>query len=209
MFKRVARLDASASFLNNNQQGEIMEQQIDIGSPSSKMSRLKKQGAAGITTIVLSVLLGTANFTSAQTTQEPQKLEFLPGEVCQTFGLNIYISGGQNRVYKTFYDRNGNPVRLFEGGRGVELTFENASTHALLKIIPNGSVARTTLNSDGTTNTVTATGHNVIILFGNEPGGPSTIQYVGRLVYTVDSSGVFTIQGFTGKKVDICAILSP
>jgi len=39
------------------------------------------------------------------------------------------------------------------------------------------------------------------------PAGPSTTLYVGRVVFTVDTSGVFTLQSVSGKSTDICAAL--
>jgi len=75
---------------------------------------------------------------------------------------------------------------------------------------PNGSVTHTTVNPDGST-TVADTGHNVVILFPTDvPPGPSTTQYVGRLVYTVSPppDAVFTVQSFSGQTTDICAALS-
>ena len=38
---------------------------------------------------------------------------------------------------------------------------------------------------------------------------PSTTQYVGRIVYTVDESGVFTLVSTSGRSTDICAALAP
>ena len=65
------------------------------------------------------------------------------------------------------------------------------------------------VNPDGTT-TVTSTGHNGLILFPTDvPAAPSTTQYVGRIVYTVDESGVFTLVSTSGRSTDICAALAP
>ena len=55
-----------------------------------------------------------------------------------------------------------------------------------------------------------ATGHNVIILFPTDfPAGPSTIQYVGRVLYTVSADGTntFTLRQVSGTRSDICAAL--
>jgi hypothetical protein len=40
------------------------------------------------------------------------------------------------------------------------------------------------------------------------PAGPSTTLHEGRVVYTVDTSGAFTVQQVSGKTTDICAVLS-
>jgi hypothetical protein len=39
------------------------------------------------------------------------------------------------------------------------------------------------------------------------PAGPSTTLIAGRLVFTVDVFGVFTVQQLSGKVTDICAAL--
>jgi hypothetical protein len=71
-----------------------------------------------------------------------------------------------------------------------------------------GSVTKTVFNSDGTS-TVTSTGHNGLILFPSDiPAGPTTTHYVGKLVYTIDAYGVFTVISSSGQQRDICAELA-
>jgi hypothetical protein len=155
-------------------------------------------------TIMLAAALGTTP-SFAQTTPDI----ILPdGVACNGFALGIFISGGDHRVLKEFEDKNGNVVRVIEAGKGFALTFENLATGATLSLQPNGSVKHITINPDGS-QTVVNTGHEVVILFPTDvPPGPSSIQYVGRLVYTVDANGVFTVLQFSGKTRDICASLS-
>jgi hypothetical protein len=63
-------------------------------------------------------------------------------------------------------------------------------------------------NADGS-QTVTVTGHNVLILFPTDvPAGPSTTLYVGRVVCTIGVDQVFTLKSTSGKATDICAALS-
>jgi hypothetical protein len=98
-------------------------------------------------------------------------------------------------------------VRTLAAGKGFDLKFTNVDSGDFIEFPSNGSVMRTTTNADGTL-TVQATGHNVVIFFPTDvPAGPSTTLYVGRLVYTVDANGVFTLQSSSGPTTDICAIL--
>jgi hypothetical protein len=130
------------------------------------------------------------------------------GVACSGFDLGINISGGDHQVFKEFQDKNGNVVRTLQAGKGFALTFQNMSTGAQLSLQPNGSVIHTTINPDGSA-TVAATGHTVLILFPSDvPAGPSTTLYVGRVVYTIDTNGVFTVQQTSGTSSDICASLS-
>jgi hypothetical protein len=138
----------------------------------------------------------------------PDRVIDLPaGLACPDFDLHIEIRGG-TQVAKDFRDCNGNVVRTLNAGKCSALSFTNVQSGASLDTRPNGSVNHTTLNRDGT-QTVTATGHNVLILFPSDvPAGPSTTLYVGRLVYTVDTTGTFTVRKFSGDSSDICAALS-
>jgi hypothetical protein len=158
----------------------------------------------GVLLVAMLMLFAVAP-ASAQTTPD---LVLPAGVACSAFDLGIYISGGEHQVFKEFKDKNGNVVRTLVAGKGFALTFENMSTGAQLSLQPNGSVTHTTINPDGSM-TVVSTGHNVVILFPTDvPAGPSTRQYVGRLVYTVDTAGIFTVQQFSGRSSDICARLS-
>ncbi len=107
---------------------------------------------------------------------------------------------------------------LLTAGRGRALTFTNGGTgesasvsaadSGTVSLKASGSVTRTTRNADGS-DTVSTGGHNVIILYpGDFPAGPSTKLYVGSLVYRVDPDFTFTVQKFSGRATDICALLS-
>jgi hypothetical protein len=123
-------------------------------------------------------------------------------------------TSAQQPVFREFRDKAGNVVRnLTVAGQGNTLVFTRTlddlcslNTQKQLSIKTNGSVSRTTFNADGT-QTVASTGTNVLILFQTDTGGPSSKLYVGRLVYTIDATGVFTIKSFNGTATDICAAL--
>jgi len=141
---------------------------------------------------------------------EPDFSFVLPaGVACATFDLGVEGTGDK-RIMREFRDRNGDVVRTLAAGKGFTLTFTNLSTGTgnSLTLPSSGSVQRTTVNSDGTS-TVVSTGHNVVIFFPTDiPAGPSTTLYVGQIVYTVDASGVFTLQSTSGTTTDLCALLA-
>ena len=131
----------------------------------------------------------------------------LPAGVACPFDLRIEISGG-NRVMKEFVDKNGQVVRTLSAGKGSALSFTNLSTGATFSLKGSGSVIHTRVNADGSS-TVASTGHTLLILFPTDvPAGPSTTLYVGRVVYTVDTTGTFTLRQASGQTTDICAVLS-
>jgi len=155
--------------------------------------------------LTLAVVLGSG---SPATADEPDAVFDLPaGVACADFALHVEVFGG-NQVLKEFTDENGNVVRLISAGKGSVLSFTNVSTGATLSFKTGGSVTQITFNPDGS-QTVTSTGHNVIIFFPTDvPAGPSTILYQGRIVYTVDSNFVSTVQEVDARTTDICAALS-
>jgi hypothetical protein len=134
----------------------------------------------------------------------------LPAGTACEFTL-IIDTVGINPV-KQFTDKNGLLVRTIEAGRGNQLTFSTDINDSVYVIKPNGSVNQTTFGPQGGQNppsTVQLSGHNVLILFPSDiPAGPTTIQYIGHVEYTVDAQGVFTVTKTTGRQVDICAALS-
>jgi hypothetical protein len=133
-------------------------------------------------------------------------VDFPAGVAC-VFEMRVDGTGG-NQVYREFHDRDGNLVRLLFAGTGSALNFTNLSTGAALSLKGNGAVSHIALNPDGSATQVT-TGHNVIILFPtDDPAGPSTTLYVGRVVTSIDSAGNYTLLKASGNSVDICAALS-
>jgi hypothetical protein len=147
---------------------------------------------------------------SNQSIADPLMIPLPQGLACPDFGLTLEITSPDNRVEKTFFDKNGNPVRYLAAGKGNQLLFTNTTSGTVLSVRTGGSVEHVTLNRDGTQTWVT-TGHEVLIMFpSDQPPGPTTTLYIGRLVFTIDpSNSNFTaIQSFTGKSTDICAALA-
>jgi hypothetical protein len=172
----------------------------------------KLSALACAVTATLVTLVGSATQSIAAAPApppDPDQVIVLPaGVACADFDLQIEIWNNPNRVFKEFKDKNGNVVRMLTAGKGNTLAFTNLLSNKKLWLKPNGAVEHITLNPDGSQKWV-VTGHNVLILFPTDvPAGPSTTQYVGRVVFTVDTSGVFTLLSVSGKSTDICAALS-
>ena len=152
--------------------------------------------------LVIAAVLGAASSAIAA----DFTVDFPAGQAC-AFSLRIEGSGG-NQIMREFLDENGNVVRTLTTGTGSALTFTNLDTNATLSLRSNGAVTNVTNNPDGS-QTVVTMGHNILILFPTDvPAGPTTTLYVGRVVFTIDSSGTFTLQQHSGKAIDICAALS-
>lgn len=179
-------------------------------------------------TLVPMALLGAVLFTGtppASAVEEPDVI--LPaGLGCPGFNLGI-SSTGSDPLVREFTDENGEVVRTISVGNDVVLTYTNYGTTPLgdpenppiagesITFKTAGSVTRTVNNPDGT-QTVTGTGHNGLILFPSDvPAGPTATQYVGRIVYTIETIviddeevEVFTLVSTSGRAVDICAALA-
>ncbi|MEW9872536.1 hypothetical protein [Arthrobacter sp. HS15c] len=140
---------------------------------------------------------------------------FLPmGQGCAGFNLEWSWTGTITHT-KEFFDKNGNKVRLLSAGKGTVNTYTNYGTKAKkpvagesITIRTDGSVTETVYNPDGS-QTVTATGHNGLIMFPTDvPAGPSTTHYTGKIVYTIGTDGVFTLLSTSGPSIDVCAELA-
>jgi hypothetical protein len=170
--------------------------------------------------VLAAAALPALMFTSAQPALaappvpvEPLTFNLSAGDACSGFAVRLEQSGG-NLHTKDFTDRDGNLVKVIQAGKGFLLTYTNLGPDVdnpvvgkSVAIRTNGSVSKTTINPDGT-RTVSATGHNGLILFPSDvPAGPTTTQYIGRIVYNIDK-GVFTLLSTTGQERDICAELA-
>ena len=156
--------------------------------------------------VAAAVALTTVLVVSADAAVAAEHDLVFPAGVACDFDLAVHFAGGDKRIERTFVDANGNPVRMLSAGVGSQLTFTNLSNDVTTALRANGAVMHTVFNADES-QTVTLTGHNVLILFPSDvPAGPSTTLYVGRVVYT-DVGGVFTLQSTSGRATDICDAL--
>lgn len=154
------------------------------------------------------LILAGALFATAQPAEADDPIVLDPGLGCPGFSLQLQGTGG-NLQTKDFYDKNGNKVRTITAGKGVLLTYTNLDNKESITFDTSGSVTKTTYNPNGTY-TVRASGHNGLVLFPTDvPAGPTTTQYIGTIVYTVDpTTGVFTLVSTSGQAVDVCAALA-
>jgi hypothetical protein len=177
----------------------------------TKASRFARSYAAAATALTL--LGATGPSVAAEgppfRDQPEHAIYDLPaGMACPGFGLRLEVIGDPHRVFREYKDQNGKPLRVLHAGAGNTLVFTNLATSKTLTLRTGGSVEHITYNPDGT-QTWTVTGHNVLIQFPTDvPPGPTTILYLGRLVFTINPVTSFgVIQSFNGTTTDICAAL--
>jgi hypothetical protein len=156
----------------------------------------------------MALIVAQPAFAVAQPIEVPAgAIEIPAGLACPGFAVIVAGSEGRARVI-TFKDKEGKPARVLTVATGVVITYTNVATGESISFKTSGSVNSTV--TEGTTQTVTATGHNGLILFPTDvPAGPTTTQYSGgRIVYTVNTeTGVFTLVSASGNATDICAAL--
>ena len=166
--------------------------------------------------LALSALAAGALVAPAQPAIAEDVSFILPAGTGCEFRLGVSWTGG-NLQTNEFLDEEGNPVRLLKSGKGTVITYTNygfkPGRHPVaidsLTIRTDGSVTETVYNPDGT-QTITATGHNGLIMFpSDDPAGPTTTHYIGKIVYNVDpATGVFTLVSTSGQELDVCAELA-
>lgn len=122
--------------------------------------------------------------------------------------FDLRVEGfGETKPLRTMPVKDG-IERTLLAGKGTDLDFTNLATGATYSLQANGSVTRTTTFADGSQELELA-GHNVVILFPTDnPPGPSTVLYTGRVLISVDANAAWTLTQTSGGTVDICAALS-
>ena len=155
-----------------------------------------------VAVVASATLFGTAGGRAAAATTP-----FPAGIACE-FPLTLE-GGDDTRHVHEFTDADGDVVRVLLAGRGTAVTLTNEDTGASLALPANGAPWSISNHPDGTS-TYTTMGHLVLIMFpSDEPAGPSTTLYVGRVVFDVDNTtGVFTLRQARGTATDLCAVLS-
>ncbi|MCO4238595.1 hypothetical protein [Pseudarthrobacter raffinosi] len=165
--------------------------------------------------LALSAFAAAALVAPAQPALADEPLILPVGVGCADFNLGVSGTGGKLHT-KEFFDKDGNIVRILTAGKGVLLTYTNYGTDLgnpvagkSVTFRTDGSVTSIKVNPDDTL-TYTATGHQGLVMFpGDVPAGPSTTQYVGRIVFNVDLvTGIFTLVSTKGSAVDVCAKLA-
>jgi hypothetical protein len=177
------------------------------GGILSTRSSTIKIGKIAVAATLVALTHGQLAFAAPRTVEETPTVDLPAGLGCPSFPLRIEGTDAMVRVV-TFEDQNGGSVRTITVRTGVVLTYTNLTTGETISFKTSGSVTRTA-TANGV-DTVTATGHNGLILFPTDiPAGPTATQYTGKIVYTVDqASGLFTLVSASGKRTDICAALS-
>lgn len=164
--------------------------------------KTKKRSTAALG--VVAVMLLGAGAPPAIAAEQVFSSWFAPGLACP-FPLEIAGFGEEPRI-KTFKGRDGQ-VRTISAGTGYALIFTNTDTGATVSTRSNGYAQHTRYNRDGS-QTVTLTGHNVVILFPSDvPAGPSTTVHSGRVTMTISADFVSTVNRVSGRQLDICAAL--
>lgn len=129
---------------------------------------------------------------------------FPAGIACPDFALQVVGTG----TAKGFSGDGSVGRGLLSAGTGISYTFTNLTTNASWFPSAVGATKKMQPHQDGTT-TYTVTGGNAIILYPTDvPAGPSTTWHAGRVVYTVDALGNWTVNRSSGAKIDVCAELS-
>lgn len=134
-------------------------------------------------------------------------MAFDPGIAC-SFGLEVYQGDGGPIISHEFSHGQGGSGWLLWGGHGTDLTFVNTDSGETYSTPATGAVNRMVMHEDGSS-TLFMTGGNVLVMFPtDDPAGPSTTVYIGRVVADFDAAGNTTLRSASGRSIDICAALA-
>ena len=166
------------------------------------------RGLAGIMTkaVVKKLGIAVAIVAASPAFAQPIPPFTIPAGIACEFQLTLQ---GLDLGHIQVRDQLGRAGMVITAGKAGALQFINDSTQANLTVPGKGAVSIRVPNGDGT-DTLTLTGHWVIVWFPTDnPVGPSTIQYLGRLVINVAPGEIFTLVSLNGQQLtDICAALS-
>jgi hypothetical protein len=126
-----------------------------------------------------------------------------PQEGCD---FDVQVTGSGGKVTQIALQDG----RIFNAGKGVLLTYTGNGKSYTVKTA--GSVAKYEVTADGKI-IATYTGHNGIVFFSNDAGGPGITQYTGKIVLTLvnvtpESFKIESIDASAGRAVDVCDALS-
>ncbi|GAA4673399.1 hypothetical protein GCM10023215_01060 [Pseudonocardia yuanmonensis] len=155
------------------------------------------------THLAIATLLATAAAVGVAQPASAQGSTFTtdPGQAC-SFGLRVTLTGGNLEPMEV------GGGQIVEAGSTGTLEITRLDTGETITFPSRGVGRREVTTTDGIT-TVSTGGQLLLILFPTDvPAGPSTTLYTGRVVYTVDQNGVFTVVSTAGRQVDVCAELA-
>jgi hypothetical protein len=173
---------------------------LQQGSYHMPINRFRRLATA--TVLALAAMIVAAQLASAQ----EHDIELPAGVGCD-FALGL-DNIEPPPLTREFTDRNGNKVRVFAGKSGAVI-YTNLETGESVSFQSRGTRLRVTTDATTGTQLFEYSGHVGLVLFPTDvPAGPSTTQISGRLVFTMESSGVTTVQKVQGQQIDICARLA-
>jgi hypothetical protein len=156
-------------------------------------------------------VLLTAPAASAAVDRPPQLQDFSftaraqadPQEGCD---FDVQVTGTGGKITQISLQDG----RIFTAGKGVLLTYAGNGKSYTIKTA--GSVAKYEVSPEGKI-IATFTGHNGIVFFSNDAGGPGITQYTGKVVLTLVNvtDTIFKIESVdasAGQTVDVCKALS-
>ena len=131
---------------------------------------------------------------------------YAAGVACP-FAVSFEIVSGGTGQQVTFFDGNGDVVRIFNRVSPSTWVVTNLDTGKSYSLRLPAGTGRITFASDGTT-TVTITGGAIGFNSPTDsPPGPFSLTNVGRLVFVIAPNGTGTLS-LRGEQTDLCSAVS-
>jgi hypothetical protein len=156
--------------------------------------------------LILVALASLTLFAAALPALAADSIEFPPDVVCPGFGVR-WDTDFDVDLYHEVANKRGDVLHGISFQRG-EMILTNLTTGESISEYLDGAVFHDRYYADGTGRSTLVGEFVAALLPTDTPPGPSTRLYNGRLTYTVDADGNWTVESFRGTSVDLCAALA-
>jgi hypothetical protein len=130
-----------------------------------------------------------------------------PAGLACPFAVSFEIVSGGTGQQTTFFDRNGDVVRIFNHVTPSTWIITNLETGESYTVrVPAGS-GRITTSPDGTVTVAISGGAIGFNAPTDDPPGPFSLTNVGHLLFVIAADGTGTLS-LTGKSIDLCSQVS-
>ena len=133
----------------------------------------------------------------------------LPAGIACAFPVSLDLVSGDQGQNITFFDHNGNVVRIVGTARPSVWQFTNLDTNVSYTITLPAGTEVVTPSANGTTTIAVDGGAIGFNAPTDSPPGPFSFVNIGRLVAVVDANGHTTSLTLSGKRTDLCAKVAP
>jgi hypothetical protein len=176
--------------------------------PDRRRAPAKRSRWRGLLAAGLAAAMVTGAGAVARADDAPAFTQTFGAGLACAFELRVDGYGAGPQDVRTITDHAGNLRYMLLAGNGFDLVYTNEETGATFSTEASPASSQVTYHGDGSL-TLLLDGDNVVILYPtDQPAGPSTTLWSGRVVIQIDPLGNWAVRSAIGTALDICAVLS-